>query len=195
MLQRPRGSNAVMTFEPTASPTAQDASRGAGQARPGAHRQRRDRPAHLGPGAPRRGRNRRPARPGADPARPGQRARARRGVGAAARRPARHGGRLSRRAAVRRPAARPNSCAARTPCRSPPASERATLAMADPLDVFTRNAVAAALGRPVAVAVAVPIELEAAFDRLYAEPGDGDAEPSWTRSSPTPSRPKRTPSG
>jgi general secretion pathway protein E len=49
--------------------------------------------------------------------------------------------------------------------------ERAVLAMADPLDVFTRNAVAAALGRPVAVAVAVPIELEAAFDRLYSEPG------------------------
>src|SRR5271169_901248 len=50
---------------------------------------------------------------------------------------------------------------------------RAVLAMADPLDVFTRNAVASALGRPVAVAVAVPIELEAAFDRLYSEPGDG----------------------
>jgi general secretion pathway protein E len=55
--------------------------------------------------------------------------------------------------------------------------DRATLAMADPLDLFTRNAVAAALGRPVAVAVAVPIELEAAFDRLYAELGEGgDAE-------------------
>jgi len=50
--------------------------------------------------------------------------------------------------------------------------ERATLAMADPLDVFTRNAIATALGRPVAVAVAVPIELEAAFDRLYAETAD-----------------------
>jgi general secretion pathway protein E len=50
---------------------------------------------------------------------------------------------------------------------------RAVLAMADPLDVFTRNAVAAALGRPVTVAVAVPIELEAAFDRLYSEPLDG----------------------
>ena len=50
--------------------------------------------------------------------------------------------------------------------------------MVDPLDVFTRNAVAAALGRPVAVAVAVPIELEAALDRLYSEPvedGDGEA--------------------
>jgi general secretion pathway protein E len=53
---------------------------------------------------------------------------------------------------------------------------RATLAMADPLDTFTRNAVASALGRPVGVAVAVPIELEAAFDRLYAEVGEGDAE-------------------
>jgi general secretion pathway protein E len=55
---------------------------------------------------------------------------------------------------------------------------RATLAMADPLDVFTRNAVAAALGHPVGIAVAVPIELEAAFDRLYSgseEGGDGAA--------------------
>src|SRR6202040_2218642 len=50
---------------------------------------------------------------------------------------------------------------------------RATLAMADPLDVFTRNAIAAALGRSVAVAVAVPIELEAALERLYAELGEG----------------------
>jgi general secretion pathway protein E len=49
---------------------------------------------------------------------------------------------------------------------------RATLAMADPLDGFARNAVAAALGCPVAVAVAVPIELEAALDRLYAEFGE-----------------------
>jgi general secretion pathway protein E len=52
----------------------------------------------------------------------------------------------------------------------------AVLAMADPLDVFTRNAVAAALGRPVAVAVAVPIELEAAFDRLYSESGEQDGD-------------------
>src|ERR1700759_595246 len=47
--------------------------------------------------------------------------------------------------------------------------DRATLAMADPLDVFTRNAIAAALGRPVGIAVAVPIELEAALERIYAE--------------------------
>ena len=55
--------------------------------------------------------------------------------------------------------------------------DRATLAMADPLDVFTRDAVAAALGRPVAIAVAVPVELEAALERLYAELAEGgDAE-------------------
>jgi general secretion pathway protein E len=49
-------------------------------------------------------------------------------------------------------------------------SEGVVLAMADPLDGFTREAIAAALARPVLVAVAVPIELEAAFERLYAEP-------------------------
>src|ERR1700730_11244432 len=53
------------------------------------------------------------------------------------------------------------------------ADDRATLAMADPLDVFTRDAVAAALGRPVAIAVAIPVELEAALDRLYAELAEG----------------------
>jgi general secretion pathway protein E len=41
------------------------------------------------------------------------------------------------------------------------------LAMADPLDRFTRDAVAMALGCPVKVLVALPIELEAALDRLY----------------------------
>ncbi|HVH77221.1 MAG TPA: GspE/PulE family protein [Stellaceae bacterium] len=51
---------------------------------------------------------------------------------------------------------------------------RTVLAMADPLDAFTQGAVASALGRPVAVAVAVPIELEAAFERLYAEGEEGD---------------------
>jgi general secretion pathway protein E len=53
----------------------------------------------------------------------------------------------------------------------------AVLAMVDPLDTFTRNSVEAALGRPVAVAVAVPIDLEAALDRLYSDPveaGDGE---------------------
>ena len=56
----------------------------------------------------------------------------------------------------------------------------AVLAMADPLDVFTRSAVAAAIGRPVAVAVAVPIELEAAFDRLYSESADGEGDGETT---------------
>ncbi len=50
--------------------------------------------------------------------------------------------------------------------------DRATIAMADPLDMFARGAIAAAIGRPVAVAVAVPIELEAALERLYAEMSD-----------------------
>ena len=54
-------------------------------------------------------------------------------------------------------------------------ADGALLAMADPLDEFTRDAAAAALDRPVTVAVAVPIELEAAFERLYAEAeGQGD---------------------
>src|SRR4029077_13690764 len=41
--------------------------------------------------------------------------------------------------------------------------DRVVLAMADPLDRFTRDAVAAALGRCVDLAVAVPAEFEAAF--------------------------------
>jgi type II secretory ATPase GspE/PulE/Tfp pilus assembly ATPase PilB-like protein len=45
--------------------------------------------------------------------------------------------------------------------------------MADPLDIFARDAIAAAIHRPVSVAVAVPIELEAALERLYAELSDG----------------------
>jgi general secretion pathway protein E len=55
---------------------------------------------------------------------------------------------------------------------------RAVLAMVDPLDGFTRDAVATALARAVVVAVAVPIELEAALDRLYSDPvaeRDGEA--------------------
>jgi general secretion pathway protein E len=41
------------------------------------------------------------------------------------------------------------------------------LAAADPLDDFTPAAVAAATGRPVRLEIAVPIELEAALNRLY----------------------------
>jgi general secretion pathway protein E len=54
------------------------------------------------------------------------------------------------------------------------ADDHAILAMADPLDGFTRDAIAAALGQPVTVAVAVPIELEAAFDRLYPANAEGE---------------------
>jgi general secretion pathway protein E len=58
-------------------------------------------------------------------------------------------------------------------------ADGAVLAMSDPLDEFTRNATAAALGQPVKIAVAVPIELEAAFDRLYADAED-KANPTET---------------
>ncbi len=58
------------------------------------------------------------------------------------------------------------------------------LAMADPLDRFALQAVAAATGMAVRLEVALPIELEAAFDRLYrdetetedAEGGEGEEE-------------------
>jgi general secretion pathway protein E len=63
------------------------------------------------------------------------------------------------------------------------------LAVADPLDAFTPAAVAAATGLPVSLEMALPIELEAALDRLYptlepeepgapaaAEPLEEDAE-------------------
>src|SRR5947209_12356164 len=56
---------------------------------------------------------------------------------------------------------------------------RAIVAMADPLDVFTRNAISAALGRPVAVAVAVPIELEGAPVRRHSVLGGGGAGWAW----------------
>ncbi len=58
-------------------------------------------------------------------------------------------------------------------------ADGAVLAMSDPLDEFARNATAVALGQPVWVAVAVPIELEAAFDRLYAE-AEGQGDPAET---------------
>jgi general secretion pathway protein E len=53
-----------------------------------------------------------------------------------------------------------------------------TLAVADPLDPFTQSAVALATGRRVRLEVAVPIELEAALNRLYPEgsPADPGAE-------------------
>ncbi len=49
------------------------------------------------------------------------------------------------------------------------------VAAADPLDPFAPAAIAAATGRRVALMVGVPIELEAAFDRLYPS-GDAPAD-------------------
>ena len=53
------------------------------------------------------------------------------------------------------------------------------LAAADPLDPFTPSAVAAATGRRVQLQLALPIELDAAMNRLYpddqVDPAAGDA--------------------
>ena len=55
-------------------------------------------------------------------------------------------------------------------------ADRVILAMADPLDQFTRAAVAAATGRKVAIEIALPIELDAALSRLYPDAGALQAE-------------------
>ena len=57
------------------------------------------------------------------------------------------------------------------------------VAVADPLDNFTPSAIAAAVGRKVRLMVAVSIELEAAFSRLYKEP-EPEAGPSETAGEP-----------
>jgi general secretion pathway protein E len=51
-------------------------------------------------------------------------------------------------------------------------AETLTLATADPLDAFTQAAVSVATARRVRLVVAVPIELEAALNRLYPEAED-----------------------
>ncbi|WP_229682669.1 GspE/PulE family protein [Siccirubricoccus deserti] len=63
----------------------------------------------------------------------------------------------------------------------PVAIEEGTLvlALADPLDPFTPAAIAAATGHKVRTEVAVPIELDAALDRLYPdEEANAPAEPA-----------------
>ena len=47
------------------------------------------------------------------------------------------------------------------------------IAMADPLDRFTITSIGLAAGRDVDIRIAVPIDLEAAFDRLYVEEEQG----------------------
>jgi general secretion pathway protein E len=57
------------------------------------------------------------------------------------------------------------------------------LAVADPLDSFTPEAIGAATGQTVRLEIAVPIELEAAFERLYPSEDD-DAEDRNAESAP-----------
>ena len=52
---------------------------------------------------------------------------------------------------------------------------RLLVALADPLDRFVPAAIAAATGREVALLVGVPIELDAALDRLYPDPDKAGA--------------------
>ena len=66
--------------------------------------------------------------------------------------------------------------------RALPVAEQAghlLVAVADPLDDFTPAAIAAAIGRPVSLLIGVPIELDAALDRLYSDtrPAADTAEP------------------
>ncbi|MDB5395017.1 MAG: type secretion system protein GspE [Rhodospirillales bacterium] len=51
---------------------------------------------------------------------------------------------------------------------------RLALAVADPFDGFTPAAIGTAVGLPVAIEVAVPIEIEAALDRLYPQSDAAD---------------------
>jgi general secretion pathway protein E len=60
-----------------------------------------------------------------------------------------------------------------------PVGERGTavrLAMTDPFDEFTRHAVTIALDRPVEIEIALPVDLEAALDRLYPEQPDDQVD-------------------
>jgi general secretion pathway protein E len=51
-----------------------------------------------------------------------------------------------------------------------------SIVVADPLDSFTLQAIASATGRQVAIEIGVPIELDAALDRLYPESGTGQGD-------------------
>ena len=53
---------------------------------------------------------------------------------------------------------------------------RLLVAVADPLDPFTPAAIGAATGRPVTLLVGIPIELDAAMDRLYSAPAQAPEE-------------------
>ncbi len=66
---------------------------------------------------------------------------------------------------------------------------RVVLATADPLDEFTQAAVAAATGRPVTLEVALPVELEAAFDRLYPDASTEDGHAADPHAAGAPGEP------
>jgi len=51
-----------------------------------------------------------------------------------------------------------------------------TLAVVDPFNDFVHRSIATALGRPVLLAIAVPIELEATLNRLYPEVEEASAD-------------------
>ena len=53
--------------------------------------------------------------------------------------------------------------------------DRLVIAVADPLDRFTPAAIASATGHSVTMEIAVPIELEAAFERLYPDAAEDRA--------------------
>ena len=61
---------------------------------------------------------------------------------------------------------------------------RLLVAVADPLDEFVPAAIAAAAGLPVSLLVGVPIELDAALDRLYSDGTAASAEPQDTAAEP-----------
>jgi general secretion pathway protein E len=54
-------------------------------------------------------------------------------------------------------------------------ADRLVIAVADPLDRFTPAAIASATGHSVTMEIAVPIELEAAFERLYPDAAEDRA--------------------
>jgi general secretion pathway protein E len=58
------------------------------------------------------------------------------------------------------------------------ADETLILAVADPLDRFVPTSIALATGLPIRIAIATPIELEAAFDRLYPNGEAATEEPT-----------------
>jgi general secretion pathway protein E len=64
------------------------------------------------------------------------------------------------------------------------AGDTLVVAVADPLDEFIPSAIAAAVGRKIRLVIAVSIELEAAFARLYKEP-EAEAGPNEAEGEPT----------